>query len=84
MVQKFYYKTDFERISEQIVHILQRWHTQKGWDKPMPGWMFNRKTKELPPKVKDAAIQSLQAQERINVSVVQTAGRDSKTYSLCH
>lgn len=84
MVQKFYYKTDFERISEQIVHILQRWHTQKGWDKPMPGWIFNRKTKELPPKVKDAAIQSLQAQERINVSVVQTAGRDSKTYSLCH
>ncbi len=83
MVQKFYYKTDFERISEQIVSLLYRWHKRRGKHTPMPGWDFNRKTKELSPKVKEAAIQSLQAQERIEVNSVQTAGRPLKTYSLC-
>lgn len=84
MVQKYYYRTDFERISEQIVSILQRWHKRKGKNTPMPGWMFNRKTKQLSPKIKDAAVQSLQAQERIDVNNVRTSGRNSKTYSLCY
>ena len=84
MVRKYYYRTDFERNSEQIVSMMQRWHESKGWETPMPGWLFNRKTKELPPRVRDAVIQSLKSQERLEVTTTPTSGRSSVTYRLCH
>ena len=84
MVRKYYYRTDFERNSEQVVTMMQHWHDSKGWNTPMPGWLFNRKTKELSPKVKDAVVQSLRAQERLEVTSTQTQGRASLTYRLCH
>ena len=82
MVKKYYYRTEFERNSEQIVTMMQRWHENKGWETPMPGWMFNRKTKELSPKVKDAVIQSLKLQERLEVTTSQTQGRSALSYRL--
>lgn len=84
MVKKYFYTSDFERNSEQIVNMMQRWHDNKGWDTPMPGWKFNRMAKALPPKVKDAVIQSLRSQNRLEVIHSQTGGRPSATYRLCH
>ena len=84
MVKKYYYTSEFERNSEQIVNMMQHWHENKGWDTPMPGWKFNRMTKALPPKVRDAVIQSLQSQNRLEVTQPQTGGRPAAKYRLCH
>ncbi len=82
MVKKYYYRTEFERKFRTNWTMMQRWHENKGWETPMPGWMFNRKTKELSPKVKDAVIQSLKLQERLEVTTSQTQGRSALSYRL--
>lgn len=84
MVKKYYYKTEFERYTEEVVALLQRWHKSKGKDTSMPGWLFNRKTKEFAPKVKEAVIQSLKSQERLEVADIQNKGKSGITYRLAH
>lgn len=84
MVKKYYYKTEFERYTEEVVALLQRWHKSKGKDTPMPGWLFNRKTKEFAPKVKEAVIQSLKSQERLEVASIVNNGKSGVTYRLVH
>jgi len=68
MTDRHYFKTEFERCSESVLEIMAKWHRLKGCDTPMPGWMFNRKTKHLSPKVLAAVQQSLILQERLEVS----------------
>ena len=84
MVKKYYYKTEFERYTEDVVAILQRWHKAKGKDEAMPGWLFNRKTKEFSPKIKDAVIHSLKSQERLEVITIVNNGKSGVTYRLVH
>ena len=50
----------------------------------MPGWLFNRKTKEFAPKVKEAVIQSLKSQERLEVASIVNNGKSGVTYRLVH
>ncbi len=78
MTDRHYFKTEFERCSESVLEIMAKWHRNKGFDTPMPGWMFNRKTKHLAPKVLAAVQQSLIMQDRLLV-----AGKANGTvYSL--
>lgn len=65
MTEHHYHETEFEKYSEEIVGILEAWHRRKGCDTPMPGWLFNRKTKKFPPKVLSAVQQSLILQARL-------------------
>jgi hypothetical protein len=65
MTEHHYHESEFERYSEEIVGILENWHRNKGSDAPMPGWLFNRKTKKFPPKVLAAVQQSLLLQARL-------------------
>ena len=67
MTDRHYYKTEFERCSESVLEIMAKWHRSKGINTPMPGWMFNRKTKHLSPKILSAVQQSLILQERMSV-----------------
>lgn len=67
MTEHHYHESEFERYSEEVVGILAGWHRRKGYDVPMPGWLFNRKTKKFPPKVLAAVQQSLMLQARLTV-----------------
>ncbi len=67
MTDRHYYKTEFERCSESVLDIMAKWHRSKGFDTPMPGWVFNRRTKHLAPKILAAVQQSLILQERMSV-----------------
>lgn len=67
MTDRHYYKTEFERCSESVQEIMAKWHRNKGIGIPMPGWLFNRKTKHLSPKILAAVQQSLVLQERLSV-----------------
>ena len=67
MTDLHYHRTEFEKCSAFVIDIMARWHKTKGFDTPMPGWMFNRKTKQLAPNVLNAVQQSLVLQERLLV-----------------
>lgn len=67
MTDRHYYKTEFERCSESVLDIMAKWHRSKGINTPMPGWLFNRRTKHLSPKILSAVQQSLMMQERLAV-----------------
>ncbi len=67
MTNRHYYKTEFERCSESVLEIMAKWHRSKGIGNPMPGWLFNRRTKHLSPKILSAVQQSLVMQERLSV-----------------
>jgi hypothetical protein len=67
MTDLHYHRTEFEKCSAFVLDVMARWHKTKGFDMPMPGWMFNRKTKQLAPNVLNAVQQSLVLQERLLV-----------------
>lgn len=67
MTDRHYYKTEFERCSESVLDIMAKWHRSKGINTPMPGWLFNRRTKHLSPKILSAVQQSLMMQERLAI-----------------
>lgn len=79
--ERFYYHSEFERFSEEVVAIVAAWQ-RRSRGKPMPGWQFNRKTKKLPPKTLAAVLESLQAQERIVVSDEVVNRKSARFYSL--
>ena len=82
MTEHHYHETEFERYSEEIVGILENWHRHKGYDIPMPGWLFNRKTKKFPPKVLGAVQQSLILQERLECVPFDNNGKTGIMYRL--
>ena len=79
--ERFYYRSEFERFSEEVVAIIATWQ-RKTKGQPMPGWKFNRKTKKLPPKTLAAVLESLLAQERIVVADKVNNGKSGRFYSL--
>ena len=79
--ERFYYRSEFERFSEEVVAILSSWN-RKSKGKPMPGWVFNRKVKKLPPKILAAVLESLLAQERITVTEQTNNRKSGKFYGL--
>ncbi len=82
MTENHYHESEFERYSEEIVGILENWHRNKGYDAPMPGWLFNRKTKKFPPKVLGAVQQSLILQERMECVPFDNNGKTGVMYRL--
>jgi hypothetical protein len=82
MTEHHYHETEFERYSEEIVTILANWHQRKGYETPMPGWLFNRKTKKFPPKVLAAVQQSLMLQERLECVTFSNNGKSGIMYQL--
>lgn len=82
MTEFYYHESEFEKYSEEVVEILAAWSRRKGTDTPMPGWLFNRKTKKLPPTVLKNVLKSLEDQERIAVQITPGDGRPGKGYIL--
>ena len=82
MTEYYYHESDFEKYAEEVIAILVSWVRRKGLDTPMPGWMFNRRTRKFPPNVLNAVLKSLEAQERIAIQSVQGDGRSGKAYIL--
>ena len=80
--ERRFHESEFEKYSEEVVEILAAWSRRKGTDTPMPGWLFNRKTKKLPPTVLKNVLKSLEDQERIAVQITPGDGRPGKGYIL--
>jgi hypothetical protein len=73
MTDLHYHRTEFEKCSALVLDIMARWHRTKGFNTPMPAWMFNRKTKQLAPNILNAVQQSLILQERLQISTSKNA-----------
>ena len=82
MTELYYHESEFEKYSEEVVEVLAAWSRRKGPDTPMPGWLFNRRTRKLPPNVLKAVLKSLEDQERIAVQFSPGDGRPGKGYIL--
>jgi len=80
LTNRYYYETEFARYSGAVIEVLSNWRRAYG-DEPMPGYRFNRSMKQFPPKVLAAVIESLQAQERIEV-ISNFTGRNGRKYRL--
>lgn len=81
MVEKRFYRSEFEKMTETIINILKAWHNAKG-KVAMPAHTFNIKTKFLDPRTKNQVIESLQSQKRLFYDVVATKGRPAKVFAL--
>ena len=82
MTEYYYHESDFEKYAEEVVTILVSWARRKGLHTPMPGWMFNRRTRKFPPNILNAVLKSLEAQDRIAIQTIQGDGRSGKAYIL--
>lgn len=81
ITDKKYYRSDFERESEQVIDVLVKWHKKNG-NTPMPLHKFSIKTKYLNLKDKALILDSLVSQNRIVRTVTQTTGRPATGYYL--
>jgi len=80
LTNRYYYESEFAKYSGIVMEVLSNWRRAYG-DEPMPGYRFNRSVKQFPPKVLAAVIESLEAQDRVEV-VSNATGRNGKKYRL--
>lgn len=79
MIEKRYYRSQFERDSERIIKFMAKWHQGHG-AQGMPAWKFNRLSGFLANR--KAVVDNLTSQKRLVFIQEQTKGRPMALYFL--
>lgn len=71
-----------KECTDRIADAFQRWHSRKGIDTPMPGWIFNRQVKRFPTPVVELAKDRFVKQGYLVCTPLMNNGKSGLAYSL--